>query len=156
MWHVSLLGGLSVRSPSGEEIRFDRLKVVELLAFLALRRTPVVDRDTVVAALWPEAEYDVGRNRLKTTLALLRKDVPQIPIVSHGKNALELAREQVEIDVERVDARLKWLRALISRDRALAARQLWEMVSPGLLPELKTRWLFPEQARIEELANRLF
>lgn len=136
-------------------MRIDRLKVVELLAFLALRRTAVVDRDTVVSALWPEADYEVGRNRLKSILALLRRDVPDLPVVSHGKHALELLREQVEIDVEKVEARLKWLRALSPREQPPAARQLWDLVSPGLLPELKTPWILPEQARFADAAERL-
>jgi hypothetical protein len=154
-WRLSLFGALTIASPDGSVFRTDRLKAAELLAFLALRRAPVVDRDTVVGALWPEADFDVGRNRLKQTLAVLRKDIPEIPILTHGKNGVELDRGQVEIDFETIESRMKWLHALQPHERADAARQMWESVRQGLLPELRLEWILPEQSRVDELARQL-
>jgi hypothetical protein len=155
MWKVTLFGALAISSSDGSTVRIRRPKVAELIAFLALRRTPVVDRDTIVEALWPDGDFGSGRNCLRQTLALLRAEVRDLPLIIHGKNGIELDRRRVEIETETIDGRLKWFRALTSHERTDAARQLWEIVGKSLVPELKSSWLVAEQNRFAILGDRL-
>ena len=99
-WRLTLLGTLSISAPDGKVFRVNRPKVAELLSFLGIRKTRIVDRDSIAEALWPEADFNSARNRLKQTLALLRQEIPDLPILVHGKNGLELDRSLIEIDVE--------------------------------------------------------
>ena len=154
-WSISLFGPLEIRSPEGNSYRIASRKAGELLAYLAIRRQPIVERDALVAALWPDVDEETGRNRLKQTLAVLRREVEGIPLRSHGKNELELVRADVEIDYHSIDQKLKWFRLVPERRRTQAARELFEIAHQGLLPGWTTPWLLADRHRYEALCLEL-
>jgi len=124
-----------------------------LLAFLAMRRTPVVERDVVAEALWPDIDLYTGRNRLKAILSIVKSEVEGLPIITHGKHYLELSREQVVVDYQLCERRLKWRRSLTGRDRIAFAKQLFELTSNGLLPDLGAVWALAERERYVALSR---
>ena len=154
-WRINLFGTLEISDPLGETRQIASRKGAELLAFLALRRTPIVERDVVAEALWPEADVFTARNRLKTTLAKMKHEVGGLPIIAHGKRHLELSRERVVIDYERCERRLKWRRSLSGRSRAAFAKQILEVTSRGLLPGIGATWIFAERDRYVALSREL-
>jgi tetratricopeptide (TPR) repeat protein len=154
-WHIQLFGPLKVVDPTGNAYGLVSRKASELLAFLALRRNASVDRDVVAEALWPEADVFSARNRLKTTLSKLKAEIPGIPITTHGKRYIELVREQVLVDYETCERRLKWRRSLGGRDRIAFSKQLLAMIQDGLLPELQNEWILDERHRYQALVAEL-
>jgi hypothetical protein len=146
---------MEIASPSDERFRLKSRKAAELVAYLALRRNSVVHRDAVAEALWPEADLETGRNRLKQTLAVLRREVSELPVETHGKHEIELARDRTEIDFHALQGRLKWFRSLAEPNRSEAARQLWEATKEGLLPGFEAPWITLERRRYRVFANEL-
>jgi tetratricopeptide (TPR) repeat protein len=155
LWGIRLFGPLAVTDPDGIEHRVASRKANELLAFLATRRNAIVDRDTIGDALWPDADFQVARNRLKTTLSILKMAVPGIPIIVHGKRDVELLRSAVVVDYEVCERRLKWRQSLTGVSRAAFARQILEIIRPGLLPECRVDWISGERERYVRLIAEL-
>lgn len=96
-----------------------------------------------------------GRNRLKQTLAVLRREVPSLPVLIYGKNQLELSREELDVDCLVVEQKLKWLKSLPAHTQSEARRELLETMREGLMPGFIGDWLQPEQARYASLAREL-
>lgn len=80
VWQVRLLGAVEARLPDGRQVRtFPTRPVAALLARLALSPRRVHARETLIEELWPGVAPDLGRNRLRHALsvlkALLERDV---------------------------------------------------------------------------------
>ena len=72
-WRIELLGQL--RASSGDLVitQFGSRKVAALLARLALFPKRVHGREELIDLLWPDADLDTGRNRLRQALFALRR-----------------------------------------------------------------------------------
>lgn len=103
----------------------------ELLTFLALHVQPQ-PTDAAIEALWPSCAPDLGRQRLRTVLARVRRDVGDI--VERIDDALRL-RPDIEVDVREFD-RLADLVLLHGTGRAADARAALalhhDVAAPGL------------------------
>ncbi len=154
-WKVRLFGPLEVTSPTAQRFVLGSRKAAELLAFLSLRRNSVVNRDAAAEALWPEGDPESGRNRLKQTIAVLRKEVEGFPLTVLGKNEIELPRDLVSVDYHAVEGRLKWFKSMPEPHRSEAARQVWELTKEGFLPGIEAPWVLPERARFRVLEAEL-
>lgn len=147
VWHLELAGSVTLFNAERLPVHITSRKALELLVFLAVRRSPVVDRDTIVDALWPEIDQQSARNRLKQTLSVLRREVPDIPILAHGKNDLELVQSAMTVDLTSVRERMRWVRSLTGRDRASAVGALKQILERDLLPGFSTSWAVAEQSQ---------
>ena len=104
--HLSVLGRLEV-TVGGRPAALPRGQGVQLLGIVALhRRIPV---ELVIASLWPEADLESGRNRLRTVLNRLRSDSGDL--VERDGEVLVLARD-VTVDLEQFDADVRRVLAL--------------------------------------------
>lgn len=106
---VGLLGAPHV-TRDGVGLAFDTRKAVALLAYLGERDRPVL-RETLIAALWPEAERERGGAALRRTLSTIRSVTGAGTLVTAGA-AVALAGD-VTVDVRR-------MRALIGATRSHA------------------------------------
>lgn len=154
-WRVKLFGPLKVTSPSAEQFHLGTRKHAELIAFLALRRNAIVHRDAAVEALWPDVDQEAGRNRLKQTLAVLRKEVQGFPIAVHGKHEIEMPRDQVVVDYHVVEGRLKWFKGMPEPYRSEAAKQVMDLAHEEFLPGLNAPWILSERRRYSMLWTEL-
>ncbi|MCW3054788.1 MAG: hypothetical protein JWN14_3958 [Chthonomonadales bacterium] len=76
IWRIRLFDGPVLEDASGAEVRrFRSQRVGALLAYLALHLDRPCPRETLCDALWPEEELDVASNRLRVTLASLRRQL---------------------------------------------------------------------------------
>src|SRR5579863_6221177 len=71
-WRIYLLGRLQAQSAQTTLVHFSARRIGMLLAKLVLRSPHPVDREELLALLWPEGELDASRNRLRALLSNLR------------------------------------------------------------------------------------
>ena len=113
--HLGLLGAFEI-TVAGRPAPLPRGQGVQLLKVVALhRRIPV---ELVIASLWPEADLETGRNRLRTVLNRLRTDTGDL--VEREGEVLVLAPD-VTVDLEQFDAEVRRVLALRHDDAGLAA-----------------------------------
>jgi DNA-binding SARP family transcriptional activator len=73
LWHIQLLGGLRATRGNAVIAQFPSRPIAMLLARLALQPQRCHAREELIDLLWPEAELEVGRNRLGQALSTLRR-----------------------------------------------------------------------------------
>lgn len=154
-WKLCLFGKMNLTTPEGDTLSVQSRKCSELLAYLALTRNGLADRDAVVDAIWPDVDPFSGRARLKQVLARLRREVPGLPIFTSGKNEIGLSLDLIDVDYHAIDRRLKWLSALTLRRRMEATDQNLEIIRHGLLPELSGTWVQGERLRFQNIVRDL-
>lgn len=155
LWRINLFGSLEVRDPHGRAHPIGSRKSAELLAYLCLRKNTVVDRDSIADALWPDVDPMTGRNRLKATLNILRREVDGLPIATHGKRLIELNRERLATDFEICERRMKWRRSLSGAQRAAFAKQMLDMIGSPLLVDLDVPWVVLDRDRYLAIRDEL-
>lgn len=101
MVELEFLGGASLRGEGRENgIMAARRHPLALLALLATAEGQLLSRPRVIGLLWPDVDEATGRNRLTSTLYMLRKALGRAAIESVGDN-LRLDRTAVGCDVWR-------------------------------------------------------
>lgn len=139
-FHVRLFGDLELLR-EGQPVGLGRNER-RLLAFLALSPSKVWPRKDIAAALWPDVEFAVSGNRLRTTLVALRKAFQPIDPVGGDAHSLLLDWSEVETDLERAQ-RLR-RRIGFASDPAEDAGNLdalLELLEPGLALEIEDEWI---------------
>jgi len=138
VWRACLFGQFRIESTIGHAsiTRLESKRAVALLAFLLLQGPRAHSREVLADRIWPEADPTTGRNRLKQTLASLRRQLepPGIPagsVFQADRNSIGLAPGAIQSDYHEL------LLALQSGDPATAAK----IGKPGLLPDLYDEWL---------------
>lgn len=147
-WRIELLG--QVRAVSGDAVvtQFGSRKVAALLARLALFPRRVHSREELVDLLWPEADLDTGRNRLRQALSTLRRLLEPpgaAEVLLADRQSLRLQPGTFSCDVSEFEAEL-------AARRYAAARALYR---GELLPGHYDEWILDERQRLEILAERL-
>lgn len=152
LWRIALFGGPSLQARGGGEIRrFRSRKVALLLVYLALHLGRDCPREVLCEALWPDDDPEAARNRLRVTLASLRKQLepPGVPfgavLDASVTGCVRLSAATAATDLQEFDAALK------SGDRA-TARAL--CIAP-LLPSFYEDWILGERERLEACAESL-
>jgi serine/threonine-protein kinase len=146
------LGGLSLGGDDGSEPRalLARPKPVAILTYLALAPAQrLLQRDTLLALFWPDADTHHARAALRKALYVLRASLGEEALVSRGDDELE------------VDPRVLWCDAAAFA-RALDAGELEEALAiyggdllPGFFisdaPAFE-EWLESERSRLAQQA----
>src|SRR5215471_13468415 len=81
VWHIQILGGLRATRGNAVLAQFPGRPVAMLLARLALAPRRQHAREELIDLIWPDADLDVGRNRLRQALSTLRRllEPPGVP-----------------------------------------------------------------------------
>ncbi|HYW30462.1 MAG TPA: BTAD domain-containing putative transcriptional regulator [Gemmatimonas sp.] len=85
-FRLTLLGGASLGRGRGDPVvgRAVHRHRVALLALLACSRGGAVNRERLIALLWPESDHEKGRNLLKTAVYDLRKTLGDGALLAVG------------------------------------------------------------------------
>jgi len=150
---VSALGGLSIRSPVGEEITFPTKKCRGLLVYLAISRGKPRSREHLAGLLWSRSAEEQARASLRQTLAALRKasEVLDIPLLNVGTDNIALATEAVVADVLELED-------CASQGTTEALQQIAELYQGDFLDGFSLRersfdeWVSQERNRLQHLA----
>jgi tetratricopeptide (TPR) repeat protein len=146
--HLRLLGTteLHVR---GQVLRhFGGRSGALLLAQLALAPRKAHPRETLIDQLWPDADIDAGRNRLRNALSVLRASLAEAgceQIVLADRDSLRLAPGALVCDVHRFEE-------AVQRQQWLDARHTY---AGELLPGHYEEWVAEERHRLAALAERI-
>src|SRR5262249_10188290 len=101
---IELLGGFHVQQAGHRITRFRTQKAGGLLAYLAFRLGQSHSRAALAELLWPEDDADPARERLRSALASLRRQLepPGVPagsILVASRAAIQLNPAAVTTDV---------------------------------------------------------
>jgi predicted ATPase/DNA-binding SARP family transcriptional activator len=159
LWRIELLGGLRAVQPDRVVTRFRSRKTGALLAYLAFYCHRAHAREHLIETLWPEAELDWARDRLRVGLSSLRRQLEPPGVTSGGvlvasRLAVQLNPAAVTTDVAHFEAALQSAaQAATSTGRALWLSAAVDHYQGPLLPGYFEAWILPEQQR---LAGRFF
>jgi predicted ATPase len=149
-WRIELLGGLRVVGAGRLVTAFESRKTAALLAYLALHPERLQAREVLVGLLWPEIELSVGRNRLKQSLASLRRQL-EPPGVAAGA-VLVADRFGIGVRSEAVTVDVALWEQAIHEGRLAEAAELWR---GELLPGHYDDWIVTERERLNALQESL-
>ena len=97
-WEIDLLGPLCVRREGHTITRFKTRKTGALLGLMAVHSTRPYLRDEIISLLWPDADDDSGRNRLRLALSDLRRHLDDF--VEEQNRVIVADRLQVQLNVK--------------------------------------------------------
>lgn len=160
-YEVRLLGGFEVRL-DGQPVPIPGRNERRLLALLCLGAGRAQSRRDVAAQLWPEVDYEVSGNRLRTALVGLRKCFDSADVVLADPATLEIRPETVETDLE-VARQLERRRQLaegsgerldfLTRFAELAGRELLPDWPDDWVAEARETWRFRRLEALQESAD---
>ena len=112
-WSITLraLGGWQIERAGGPmpSSRKESRRLLELLQLLVAHGSAPVTQDTLIDALWPDAEGDAARNALDNALHRLRKWLGGDDRILLRQGALSLNRARCWSDVSALEAALHGL-----------------------------------------------
>lgn len=151
-WRIELLGQLAVSEGERRIERFRTRRAALLLARLALSHSPI-RRDVLVEWLWPDCNFELGRNRLSVALTTLRRQLEspqtQTKLFLGNHDSLGLNWDAVQTDVEEFDAHLKRANieentkqraTLLSESLTMWAGPVWSGEDTGALRDEARGW----------------
>ena len=72
LYRIELFGGLRLYGPDGTPIPMRSIKAAQLLSYLAYHSGRDLPRELLAEIVWPEADPDTGRARLRTMAQMSR------------------------------------------------------------------------------------
>lgn len=99
---IQLIGSITI---DGKPSKLGQNRLLQLLA---VHHPKPVDRETLLAALWPDDESADARNRLRVALSRLRAEVPltETESKSGGADLIGFDRNEVKVDLYEVHEKL--------------------------------------------------
>lgn len=147
-WQVRLLGGFELDDGQHRQTRLRSRAAMSLLARVALAPARAHPREELVALLWPDADAESGRNRLRQTLSLLRavlEPAGQRPVLVADRRMVRAVPGALWCDAADFEVAVR-------AGRADEAHRLWR---GELLPGFYDEWIVDERRRLEALHDRL-
>ena len=153
-WHIQLLGGLAATQHNTRIERFRSRKVATLFAYLAIHTGVPTSRELLGEMLWPDEEIDTSRNRLRVTLASLRKQLEPPPMESGSvlvasRSHVSLRVGQIFTDVDQFRRAISAAEALDDAARTDALRAAVGLYRGELLPGFYDEWIYQERRALE-------
>ncbi len=141
MWHLRLLGDLSLQRNGREIRRFRAQKYAHLLAYLALNQGRAHAREELMEIFWPEEPLPKARTCLRTALSSLRRqlDCPEL-FLDGARDAVRLNPNAVTTDVQQFE------RACARQDASA-----YELYGGPLLAGCYDDWALDERLRLDSL-----
>jgi predicted ATPase len=149
-WQVRLLGGLELRCGDLVLTHLSSRSVTALLARLALRPGQRQSREQLTELIWPDVSPDVGRNRFRTALAMLRR-VLEPPGWAPG-SVLAADRLTVQWNPAALRCDVAEFERLAREGDVEAARQRY---GGELLPGFYDEWIIEERDRLQAVHEAL-
>src|SRR5688500_3404830 len=109
MTRLRLLGGVDLRTETGEELRgvLAQPGQLALLAYLAAARPRGFHRrDKLIGLFWPETTQERARNALRQAVHRLRRALGPELLVGRGAEELGLVTDRIWCDVGAFEERL--------------------------------------------------
>ncbi|MCA0361308.1 MAG: hypothetical protein LCH41_09660 [Armatimonadetes bacterium] len=158
---VALFGEIRLVGKPGPSPKLATSRDRALIAYLALRCGTPVPRETLIDALWPNADIDQGRNRLSTSLSHIRSALTAIgvspdDVLVADRKFVKLASEGVEVDVaefERLAQRAQL--APHEDDKRALLQQALDLYTSQLAIELFDDWILIPQVSLSSLFEKL-
>jgi predicted ATPase len=149
-WQLRLLGGFALSDGQSHAQRLPSRATQLILARLALAPQRDHPREELIDLLWPEAEREVGRNRLRQALSELRSVLQPAgerasPLLLADRHVVRLAPGALASDVQALR------QALAEADMAAAA----QLYRGELLPGHFDDWVLEERRHLERDTSRL-
>lgn len=148
VWTVRLLGGFEIDDGQHRMTRLGSRAATALLARVASAPQRDHAREALIALLWPDADLDIGRNRLRQTLSTLKsvlEPAGRPPVLLADRRVVRAAPGAFWCDVPAFE------QALAAGDTD-AARALYR---GELLPGFYDEWIDDERVRLQALHDRL-
>ncbi len=147
-WRIELLGQL--RASSGDRVlaQFGSRKIAALLARLALYPKRAHGREELIDLLWPDADLDTGRNRLRQALFGLRHLLEP----PGAAEVLVVDRTSVRLNPAGFSCDAVEFEALVQARDWAAAQALYV---GELLPGHYDEWIADDRSRLAALADRI-
>jgi predicted ATPase/DNA-binding SARP family transcriptional activator len=156
-WRIELLGWLRAVGEGRVVSRFRSQQTGALLAYLAFYRHRSHPRDALVELLWPECDWDAGRNRFRVALSSLRHQLepPGVPagaVLIADRSSLQLNPAITSTDVSQFEAALQAAdRCGSSMERVQRLGEAVTLYRGELLPGYFEPWILPERQRLSEV-----
>ncbi len=152
-WQVRLLGTVEVADREGagaQHVKLPSRAAAALIARLALWPERAHAREELVELLWPGVELDVGRNRLRQTLSVLKKllednGAPGRVAIVADRQTLRAAPAAFACDVREFE--------VARRGGHAAQARAW--YRGELMPGFYDEWIADERTRLDALFDRL-
>ena len=149
-WRLRLLGAFELNDGERCTTRLASRAITLLLARLALGSGRDHAREELIDLLWPDVGLDVGRNRLRQSLSVLRSVLEPVgsndtPVLLADRRTLRLVPGSIICDVHAFEAALQ-------RGDATDAAQRY---GGDLLPGFYDDWVIAERLRLVALADTL-
>jgi predicted ATPase len=148
VWRVRLLGAFELDDGRQVLHRLRSRAAMLLLARVAMAPEREHAREEVATLLWPEADADSARSRLRQTLSLLKAvlEPPGAPtVLLADRRALRAVPGTLWCDVQ----------AFEQATRAGRGEQAHALYSGDLLPGFYDEWVLDERGRLQALHERL-
>ena len=154
-WHIELLGPLRASRGAEQITRFRTRLAAALLARLALFPHRDHPREELIDLLWPDANLEAARPRLRQELASLRRLLePEADsagtVLYADRFCLRLQSGVLTTDVAAFEAALENARSADGPDRAASLQHAVALVKGELLPGHQEPWVQEERRRLAE------
>jgi predicted ATPase len=147
-WSVRLLGAVEAHCEGRKITHFPTRAAALLVARVALAPDRIHPREELVELLWPGVALDVGRNRLRQALSVVKsllESGPSSPVILADRLSVRAAPGGLSCDAVDFESHLR------SGD--------WDRAEPllrgELLPGFYEDWVIEERVRLAALAERL-
>lgn len=124
MWRIELLGEPRVVGYGQTISRFESKRAAALLAYLALHPKTAHPREVLADRIWPDVPFETARNRLKQTLAGLRRQL-ELPGMDNG-SVLMADRTSIGLVSGSFELDLDLFRDAVKAGRVSEAKRLWK------------------------------
>lgn len=141
LFRINLFGGLDLRKGEGA-VPIPGRNERRLLALLFLHPHRTWSRREVAALVWPEVDFDVSGNRLRTCLVATRKLFEPHAVIHADAHSLSLDTSEVESDLDlarRLRKRVGF--SAEPADDAKTLDQLLGILEQELLPDFEDDWV---------------
>ena len=152
-WHIELFGRLRAAGPAGDILRFSTSQTSFLLARLALKPGRASSRDALTADLWPEADAESARHRLRQSLVSLRRrlEPPGVTpgtIIVADRQDIFLQRTSVTSDVDEFVSACERASRSAPPERLFALDRACGLYSGDFLPGCDDEWAMTEREQL--------
>lgn len=150
MWRFELFGEPKVVGYGQTISRFESRRAVALLAYLILHPHTRHPREVLIDRIWPDATLEAGRNRLKQTLASLRRQL-EPPWLEPG-SVLDSDRALIGI---RPGSMISDVQEFLEAARMGNSSRARELMRGDLLPGFYDEWLEDHRLEVDALRYEL-
>lgn len=154
LWHICLLGSLTVHHEERRETRLRSKKAGGLLAYLAYFSGQTFSREALADIFWADSDPDMARQNLRATLAILRRQFEPVGLegvmLMADRECVWIDSDAVTTDVSLFHDLVKEAQSLRGQDRARLLAEAVRLHRGPLMAGHEGSWILPQQLQLEE------